>query len=73
MCIREGTKEECGDDAAEYQVRLFGAMLGPTLEAAGCNIGKFDSGFYIQFRTNRFYLSFTCPLTFSRSLCFCQI
>ena len=45
VCIRKGTKEECGDDAAEYQVTLFEAMLAPTLEEAGCNIGKFDSRF----------------------------
>ena len=55
MCIRKGTKEKCGDDAADYQVTLFEAMLAPTLEEAGCNIGKFDSRFYIPFRTNRFY------------------
>ena len=45
VCIRKGTKEECGDEAAEYQVTLFEAMLATTLEEAGCNIGKFDSRF----------------------------
>ena len=62
MCIRKVTEEECGDEAADYQVTLFEAMLAPMLEAAGCNISKFDSRFYIQFRNDRFAMSQT--LTF---------